>query len=59
MKLNTQRGRKHSEAFVKVFTKTFQGHTALNLEYRSLLISMLVEDFLPDQFSSAQSLSRV
>ena len=59
MKLNTQRGRKHSEAFVKVFTKTFQGHTALNLEHRSLLISMLVEDFLPDQFSSARSLSRV
>ena len=39
---------KHSEAIVEGFTKTFQRDTALNLEHRSFLISILVEDLLPD-----------
>ena len=39
---------KHSEAFVKGFTKSFQRHIALNLEHKNLLISILVEDLLPD-----------
>lgn len=42
------RERKHFEAFVEGLTKTFQRHTVLNLEYKQLLISMLVEDVLPD-----------
>lgn len=42
--------RKHPKIFVKHFIQAFQRHTALNpaLEHRTLLISALVENFLPD-----------
>lgn len=42
------RGRRHSEAFVEQSIKTFQRYTALNLDYRNLLISMVDGNFLPD-----------
>lgn len=35
--------KKHSEAIVEEFTKICQRHTALNLEHRDLLISILAE----------------
>lgn len=40
--------KKHSEALVEAFTKTFQRHMALNLTHRNLLIPKLVKDLFLD-----------
>lgn len=39
---------KHSETFVEGFAKAFQGHTAINLKHRNLLISIFIEDLVLD-----------
>lgn len=48
MKLCIYTDRKYSEAHVQQFIKTTQRHTALSLELRTVLISILVENHLPD-----------
>lgn len=47
-KKKTEQAKKSSEAFVEGFTETFQRQIAVSLEIGILLISFLVEDFLPD-----------
>lgn len=50
MKPCNPEGKKHIlKSFLEGFTKIFQRPTALNLEHKNLVISILVEDLLPDK----------